>query len=124
MSKTPLNINIVRKGEQKHVHRKLPRGKNPLSYAYRALSDHRLAGQFQAYLIEFQGGIKEEIPLVSHEGEEFIYLLEGEVEFRSPKESFTLKPGDSLHFDASIPHGFVNQNRKIAKAIGIVSQKP
>jgi transcriptional regulator with XRE-family HTH domain len=40
-----------------------------------------------------------------HEGLEFIYMLEGEVRYRHGDRLFTLKPGDSLFFDADAPHG-------------------
>ena len=40
-----------------------------------------------------------------HEGIELLYVLEGEVGYRHGDDSFHLKPGDSLFFDADAPHG-------------------
>ncbi len=39
-----------------------------------------------------------------HEGEEFLFLLTGRVEFEIDGEKFILEEGDSLYFDASLPH--------------------
>jgi len=40
-----------------------------------------------------------------HEGIELLYMLEGEVLYRHGDETFHLRPGDSLFFDADAPHG-------------------
>lgn len=44
-------------------------------------------------------------PTFQHEGIELLYILEGEVGYRHGDQSFHLKPGDSLFFDADAPHG-------------------
>lgn len=120
MSDDDFTFTVFRHGEKKLTHRELPSGKNPLSYAYHGLFSEKKASKLKPYIIEFQNDIREEVPLVSHEGEEFLFVLEGEVEFRSTQGNVTLQKGDSLHFDARIAHGFVNSSRKIARAIGVI----
>jgi transcriptional regulator with XRE-family HTH domain len=44
-------------------------------------------------------------PIFQHPGLEFIYMLEGEVVYRHGARTYTLRPGDSLFFDAAGPHG-------------------
>lgn len=44
-------------------------------------------------------------PIFQHAGIEFIYMLEGEFGYRHGSEVYTLTPGDSLYFDADVPHG-------------------
>lgn len=44
-------------------------------------------------------------PLFQHSGLEFLYMLEGEVVYRHADRLYTMKPGDSLFFDADAPHG-------------------
>jgi transcriptional regulator with XRE-family HTH domain len=44
-------------------------------------------------------------PLFQHSGLEFLYMLEGEVVYRHADKLYTMKPGDSLFFDADAPHG-------------------
>lgn len=46
----------------------------------------------------------EEFPNFEHPGTEFIYMLEGELEYRVGNEVFALEPGDSLTFRGDIPH--------------------
>lgn len=47
----------------------------------------------------------EVFPVFQHDGLEFIYILEGEMNYRYGNHMYTLKPGDSLHFDSGTPHG-------------------
>ena len=41
----------------------------------------------------------------SHPGTEFIYVLEGEMEYHHGEKTYLLKPGDTLSFSGEIPHG-------------------
>ena len=44
-------------------------------------------------------------PIFQHEGVEFIHVLEGCVMYRHGSSTYRLEPGDSLFFDADVPHG-------------------
>lgn len=48
----------------------------------------------------------------SHEGEEFIYVLRGDLEISVDGEEFRLKPGDSFYFESATPHRWKNPGRK------------
>ena len=58
----------------------------------------------EPYLIELLAH-SDVFPLFQHDGVEFLYMLEGEVGYRHGSETYVLKPGDSLFFDADVPHG-------------------
>jgi len=42
--------------------------------------------------------------VLQHEGEEFLYVLEGAIEFFYGTEKYILNQGDSAYFDSHIPH--------------------
>ena len=44
-------------------------------------------------------------PFFQHAGSEFIYMLSGGMSYRHGNRVYTMKPGDSLFFDATVPHG-------------------
>lgn len=44
-------------------------------------------------------------PAFQHDGMEFLYMLEGAVDYRHGDAVYPLRPGDSLFFDADAPHG-------------------
>jgi quercetin dioxygenase-like cupin family protein len=121
MKKTPSKYYLARSNSRKRVHRELPGGKNPLSYSYHCLSNPKAGGKkLQAFFIEFQSGIREEIPISSHSGEEFLYLLQGTLDFNSTEGTCRLKKGDAIHFDAGLPHAFVNVGKRVANAVVVI----
>lgn len=59
-------------------------------------------------------------PLMStHEGEEFIYVLEGEVIVTYGDKIYTLEPGDSIYYDSVVPHN-VRGGVEPAKFIAVI----
>jgi transcriptional regulator with XRE-family HTH domain len=47
----------------------------------------------------------EVFPLYQHPGTEFLYMLEGEMEYGYAGASYQMSPGDSLQFDGEVAHG-------------------
>ena len=47
----------------------------------------------------------DEFPAFQHAGLEYLYMLEGVVEYRHADAVYRMEPGDSLFFDADAPHG-------------------
>lgn len=58
-------------------------------------------------------------PIV-HTGEEFVYCLEGSLAFWVGDREFVLEPGDSLIFEAHIPHRWENRGDCFSKSILII----
>ena len=52
-------------------------------------------------------------PMV-HEGHELVYCLDGEVEYRIEDRSYRLRHGESLLFEAHLPHCWQNRNHEPA----------
>ena len=55
----------------------------------------------------------------SHEGEEFIYVLDGIVSVLYGNEIFKLEKGDSIYLDSIVPH-LVTTDTNNARILGIV----
>ncbi|MFH1836813.1 MAG: XRE family transcriptional regulator [Candidatus Omnitrophota bacterium] len=53
--------------------------------------------------------------------EKFIYVMQGSFEASIGKTKYFLKKGDSLYFDASLPHSFKNKSKGQAEAICVMS---
>jgi DNA-binding transcriptional MerR regulator/uncharacterized RmlC-like cupin family protein len=48
----------------------------------------------------------------SHEGEEFLYVLQGELHIALNGERYQLKQGDSFYFESATPHQWKNPGKK------------
>lgn len=51
---------------------------------------------------------------ITHGGEEFIYCLQGGIDYKVGERVYALEAGCSLLFDAALPHGFNNRSEKPA----------
>src|SRR5438132_3057954 len=47
----------------------------------------------------------------AHEGEEFLYVLRGELHIELEEEKYRLKTGDSFYFESATPHSWKNLGR-------------
>ena len=74
-------------------------------HSYELLSyDQGAKKLFEPFLITLDDE-SEIFPRFQHEGTEFIYMLEGKIEYRIGKNSYVLEHGDALSFHGNIPHG-------------------
>ena len=61
----------------------------------------------------------DEIIQYQHEGEEFVYVLEGVFTLILNNEKQDLYPGDSVHFDSRIIHNWANYTNKTVKVLSV-----
>ena len=57
--------------------------------------------------------------LISHQGEEMGYVLEGVVELSVDNQRWRLEPGDSFHFRSERPHGYRNIGSTLARILWV-----
>lgn len=61
----------------------------------------------------------EDAELYSHEGEEFVYVLEGILSLQIGEDHWDLYPGDCAHYVSNKKHNWCNQTNKTVKLISI-----
>ncbi|MBE1282129.1 MAG: cupin domain-containing protein [Rhodobacteraceae bacterium] len=71
---------------------------------YEALSSEFPGHELSAFIVNCPPGFQSET--FQHEGEEFIYILSGSMEKSLDGETFTLREGDSLHYNGMTPHAW------------------
>ena len=95
------NAQLVKSGEGMEVVRRgTKRGHTYHLLAY----DQGPKKTFEPFLITIDHE-SETFPVFEHPGTEFIYMLEGSMEYRHGQNTYTLAPGDALTFEADIQHG-------------------
>lgn len=60
-------------------------------------------------------------PALSHDGQDFVFCLSGEVLYSVNDHGYILEPGDSLFFDGHLPHRFRNTAMKDSSILIILS---
>jgi len=68
---------------------------------FKSLAATKGGRHMEPFLIEVEPAVREKS---THEGEEFLYVLSGDLKFEYGNTAETLKPGDSVYYDAIVPH--------------------
>lgn len=103
---------IVRKGHGYHI-------KKNNAYEYKHLAYTFKNKKAEPFLVTVTPG-SNNYELHSHEGQEFNYIISGQVDFFIGELFYQLEKGDSVYFDSSIPHLAKAGGDKAAKFVAIV----
>lgn len=90
-------ITVVQPEERKRV---APGGLRR-GYGYESLAYKRAGKNMEPYLITVDSRGRGSF---RHDGEEFLFILEGTLEFSFGGKKYILKPGCSLYFDSGVEH--------------------
>ncbi|HIW20658.1 MAG TPA: XRE family transcriptional regulator [Candidatus Dorea intestinavium] len=67
---------------------------------------------------------EEEIEMYSHDGEEFIYVLEGTITLLLDDRKQVLNPGDCVQFKSFVNHNWINDTNKVVKLLTVNTPSP
>lgn len=97
----PLIVRMAERQEEFYVHT----GKDsPVAMKYYSLGKGKSDRHMEPFFIKMLPASHEDRKLSSHEGEELIIVISGEVELVYGRERHVLKAGDSMYFNAVVPH--------------------
>ncbi len=95
---------IVRRDERKHISRYASKEGVSYGYSYESLGFDKKDRQMEPFLVTLEPATVKSEKLSTHDGEEFIFILEGEMEVILGGHKDVLHPGDSIYYDSTIPH--------------------
>ena len=93
---------ITRKKEQKVVSRSTSQKGKKQVYIYKSLAPEVKGRHMEALIVQLEENPEKEVSV--HEGEEFIYVLDGIVTLDIGDDNFELEPGDSAYYLSTTPH--------------------
>ena len=93
---------ITRKSERRTISRSTSRKGAKQIYTYKSLAPDVKGRHMEAFLVQLETDPGKEISL--HEGEEFIFVLDGEVVLEIGEDKFELEPGDSAYYLSTTAH--------------------
>jgi transcriptional regulator with XRE-family HTH domain len=113
-------IAITRHNERIRVEKRPHHRKGEVNYVYETLETKKTNKQMEPFLVEFPVQDSSEMVFMNHDGEEFLHVLEGTLEFRSVARVEVLESGDSIYFESDLSHSFRCLGEKAARAIVVV----
>jgi quercetin dioxygenase-like cupin family protein len=74
----------------------------------------------EPFLLTFDPAVVDARPL-AHDGQEFVFVLEGSIELTYDGRRCVLQPGDSAYLDASRPHLFRGMGDRPSRMVAVVT---
>ena len=94
---------IVRHDDRKVISRYDSTKGEQYGYQYESLAPHKKDRHMEPFMVTLEPAETEE-ERSSHDGQEFIYVMEGTMEVRLGEEVHLLYPGDAIYYDSTVPH--------------------
>ena len=85
-----------------------------------SLAQDKSGRHMEPFMIDIEPSALSDYKLSSHEGEEFIYILQGKIEINYGKDIYTLSEGDSIYLDSIVAHNVHAAENQKAKILGVV----
>lgn len=90
-------------------------------YQYHSLSSTVPEPLLNTFLLEFPVTNESSVNLLTHEGEEVLYIIKGRIEFQIGSDSFVLEEGDCVHLKGDRPHMGRNVGTGPARMLMVVT---
>ncbi|WP_306205481.1 helix-turn-helix domain-containing protein [Actinoplanes sp. RD1] len=89
---------------------------------YRMLSDRGAGLVLEPMLVHIAPGGQRE-NAYGHAGEEFAYVISGELLYEVDGEEHRLRPGDSVHLRSAVPHRMYNDTDEVTTVVSVVTPR-
>ena len=101
---------ITRKNDRKQVSRSASKTNKKNVYSYMSLAPEVQGRHMEALIIQLEKNEEKEISV--HNGEEFIFVLEGVANLTIANETYDLEPGDSAYYLSTTSHYITAKTEK------------
>lgn len=85
-----------------------------------SLAEQKAGRHMDPFIIDIEPNSDTQQKLSSHEGEEFIFVIEGNLLIKYGKTEYRLNKGDSIYYDSIINHLVLADNNLPAKILAVV----
>ncbi|MDD4754782.1 MAG: XRE family transcriptional regulator [Prolixibacteraceae bacterium] len=85
-----------------------------------SLAQDKFGRHMEPFIVEIEPSREPDYKLSTHEGEEFIYVLEGSVEINYGKDIYRINKGDSIYLDSIVEHNVHAGENHPAKILAVV----
>jgi mannose-6-phosphate isomerase-like protein (cupin superfamily) len=117
-----IDIEQIQGGQDKEASKRRAKShkKRVASYAYTSLTKPGEDKHLRAYLVTIDPETDHKGAEYHHEGEEFVYVLNGGVTIQVGQNSTTLKRGGSLSFNSSLHHKLSNPTKEKTELLVVI----
>lgn len=112
---------IVKAGEEKKSHSFSTKDESTREHLnFFSLAQDKAGRHMEPFIVEIEPSKESDYKLSTHEGEEFIYVLEGSIEINYGKELYQINKGDTIYLDSVVAHNVHAAGTQPAKILAVV----
>lgn len=90
------------------------------NYSYATLTPDAENSHLRAFMVSIEPHLAHKPVAYKHEGEEFIFVMKGELEFTLGTKIQVLKTGESIHFNSDVPHKLKNLSSEVTRCLVVL----
>jgi quercetin dioxygenase-like cupin family protein len=113
-----LPYTVVRKNDHKLISRYDSKKSQTYGYEFISLAPHKKDRHMEPFLVTLEPSNIEERS--THDGQEFIFVLEGTMEVRLGEKTHLLEPGDAIYYDSTVSHLVKCHGRDKVKILAVL----
>ncbi len=110
---------IVRRDDRKVIARYDSKKGKQYGYGYESLAPHKKDRHMEPFMVTLEP-VETEEERSTHDGQEFIFVLQGKMEVRLGEEIHVLEPGDAIYYDSTVPHLVKCHGNKSTKILAVL----
>jgi len=116
------SVSIVRTNQRRPVSRYGEKRSERYGYSYESLAPEKANRSMEPFIVTLTPTDVEEPS--AHDGQEFIFVLEGQIMVQIIDTAEVLGPGDSLYYDSSQPHLIKCADGNEARILAVIYLEP
>jgi electron transfer flavoprotein alpha subunit/transcriptional regulator with XRE-family HTH domain len=90
------------------------------NYSYTSLTPDAENSHLRAFMVTIEPYLAHKPVAYKHEGEEFIFVMGGELEFTLGAKVHVLKTGESIHFNSDVPHKLKSLSSEVTRCLVVL----
>ena len=111
-------MTVVRQGSRQPISRYGEAESTEHGYFYECLAPEKADRFMEPFVVTLVPTAREEFS--AHAGQEFLYVLEGEIKVQVGERVEFLKPGDAIYYDSDQPHLVRCVGAAVAKVLAVI----
>jgi len=111
---------VVRRDDRKVTSRYDSGKEKHHGYEYESLAPHKTDRTMEPFMVTLEPSETEE-ERSTHDGQEFIFVLSGKMEVRLGEDILIIEPGDSIYYDATVPHLVKCHGKETTKILAVLN---
>jgi len=111
-------VTVVRADQRQPVSRNIKTGSEKYGYFYESLAPEKANRRMEPFVVTLVPC--EVVETSTHDGQEFLFVLEGQIVARIGDRTESLAPGDAIYYDSSKPHYVKSAGESKAKILAVI----